>query len=349
MKRVLMLGPAPASRGGMASVISTLLAHGYGDDGCRFIATQVDGSAMRKAARAALALAQVLALLAARRVALLHVHVASGTSFWRKAAFIGAARLFGCPVLFHLHGGEFPAFIEQRLSGWRQRLALALIGGSKAAFALSAPAAAWLSERCRVASVEVFPNPVPNCSALPLRRGHDVLFLGRLEQRKGVFDLVRAFARASADLPGTRLVLAGEGDSAAVRALAARLGIGHRVVLPGWVGPMERAVLLAGAGVLVLPSYYEQMPMVLLEAMACGIPVIATRVGAIPEMLANGKCGLLLPVKDTEQLAASILRMMHDNILADTLSACGSERVKSIYAVDRVIERLKRRYKELAA
>lgn len=349
MKRVLMLGPAPASRGGMASVIGTLLEHGYGDDGCRFIATQVDGSALRKGARAAAALVQVTALLAARRVALLHVHVASGASFWRKAAFIGAARLFGCPVLFHLHGGEFPVFIEQRLHGWRQRLAIALIRGCRAAFALSAPAAAWLSERCEVSSVEVFPNPVPDCAAQPLRRGRDVLFLGRLEQRKGVFDLVRAFAKASAGLPGTRLVLAGEGDSAALLALAARLGISHRLVLPGWVEPVQRAVLLAGAGVLVLPSYHEQMPMVLLEAMACGIPVIATKVGAIPEMLANGKCGILLPVKDTEQLAASIICMMHDNILADRLSACGSERVRSTYAVGKVIERLKRRYEELAA
>ena len=345
-----MLGPAPQSRGGMASVVQVLLAHGYGADGrCRFIATQVDGGTLRKAARAGMALLHVLTLLAAGRVALLHVHVASGASFWRKSVFIAAARLFACPVLFHLHGGQFPDFIDRRLSGWRQRLALRLIRTSCAAFALSEPAAAWLRERGQLALVEVFPNPVPPRSLPPQRRGGDVLFLGRLEHDKGVFELVHAFAAASAAMPGARLVLAGEGEAAAVAALAERLGIGAKLLLPGWVGPEKKAALLASAAMLVLPSHHEQMPMVLLEAMTYATPIIATRIGAIPEMLANGKCGILLAVKDTEQLTASILCMMHDSILADRLSACGLEQVETIYMVDKVIERLRRRYEELVA
>lgn len=350
MKQVLMLGPAPGSRGGMASVVATLLAHGYADDGrCRFIATQVDGGRARKAARAAIAFMHVLGLFLLGRIALLHIHVASGPSFWRKAAFIGMARLFRCPVLFHLHGGQFPAFVDWQLAGWRQRLALALIGQSAAAFALSEASAAWLRQRCRLRQVEVFPNPVPAWAGPPRQPGRDVLFLGRLELRKGVFDLVRSFAAASAAVPGARLVLAGEGDAAGVTALAAQLGIAGRVLLAGWVDGRRRAALLASAAVLVLPSYHEQMPMVLLEAMACGTPVIATRVGAIPEMLAHGKCGILLAVKDTEQLTASILRMMHDSIHADRLSACGLERVKAVYMAGTVIERLRRRYEELMA
>ncbi|MES2317538.1 MAG: glycosyltransferase family 4 protein [Pseudomonadota bacterium] len=347
MKQVIMLGPAPASRGGMASVVATLLAHGYEDGNCRFIATQVDGGRARKAAQAAIAFVHVLSLFLAGRIALLHMHVASGSSFWRKAGFMAMARLFGCPVLFHLHGGQFPAYIDRQLTGWRQRLALALIRQSAAAFALSDASAAWLRARCQLAQVEVFPNPVAAWFGPARQPGRDVLFLGRLEESKGVFELLRAFAAAA--LPGARLVLAGEGEGAAVSALAAQLGIGASVVLPGWVDQRQRAGLLASAAVLVLPSYQEQMPMVLLEAMAAGIPVIATSVGAIPEMLAHGKCGILLPVKDTEQLAASILRIMRDSIHADRLSACGLERVKTIYMADIVIERLRRRYEELAA
>lgn len=350
MKQVVMLGPAPGSRGGMASVIACLLAHGYADGGgCRFIATQVDAGTPRKLAVAGAAFVRVFALLARGRVALLHVHVASGASFWRKAVFIACARLFRCPVLFHLHGGQFQEFIDCRLGRRRRRLALALIGTSRAAFALSAASAAWLRERAGVRQVEVFPNPVAACATPPRRRGRDVLFLGRLERSKGVVELVHSFAAASTALPGARLVLAGEGDQAALAALAARLGIADRLVLPGWVDAPARAALLASAAVLVLPSYNEQMPMVLLEAMACGTPVIATKVGAIPEMLDNGKCGILLAEKDTEQLTASILCIMHDNILADTLSARALERVETTYLAALVIERLRRRYEEFAA
>lgn len=352
MKPVVMLGPSPASRGGMATVIGILLEHGYGADGsCRFIATHVDGGRLRKAARAGAALAQFGALLLAGRVSLLHVHVASGASFWRKAAFIGAARLFGCPVLFHLHGGRFREFVDVRLSGWRQRLALFLIGGACAAFALSDDAARWLRERCGIAAVEVFPNPIVARVPAPGLRGADILFIGRLEEKKGVFDLLHGFAAIHAAHPAARLVLAGEGDRAAVLALAGRLGIGDRLLLPGWVGESERAALLSTAALFVLPSHEEQMPMVLLEAMACGTPIVASDVGAIPQMLVDGnnnKFGIVVPVKNIDHLAAAILKILNDNILADTFSAGGLERVQSEYLVEKVLNRLRRRYEELA-
>jgi glycosyltransferase involved in cell wall biosynthesis len=348
MKTVVMIGPSPGSRGGMATVIGILLASGYGKgDRCRFIATQVDGSRLRKTGRAACALIHVTALLALGRVSLLHVHVASGASFWRKAAFIGAARLSGCPVLFHLHGGQFRHFIDVRLSGWRRRLALRLMQGPGAAFALSADAAALLASTCPSTPIEVFPNPIATVPPLPRRPGASVLFIGRLEQPKGVFDLVHAFARVRASCPDARLVLAGDGDRAPLHALAASLGVAGRVSMPGWVGVDQRAALLAHAGVFVLPSHHEQMPMSLLEAMAAGTPVVATSVGAVPDMLGHGRYGTVVNAGDIDELAAAILKMLQDNILAEIFSARGLERVRSEYQAEIVLARLRRRYEEL--
>ncbi len=354
MKQVVMLGPSPAARGGMATVIATLLEHGYEADGrCRFIATHVDGSPARKAARALAALGQVTFLLARGKVALLHVHVASGVSFWRKAAFIGMARLFRCPVLFHLHGGEFREFIEQRLPPRRRRLALSLIRGSAAAFALTTPSADWLRAYCGLARVEVFPNPIGG----PVRdpavaragRGDEILFLGRLEEKKGVFDLLRAFAIVHAARPAQRLVLAGDGDQAPVRALARELGVEAAVDLPGWVGPARRTALMNRAALFVLASHHEQMPMAILEAMASGTAILATNVGAVADMLAYSNSESVVPVKEIAVLAASILRILTDNIRTDTLAMRGLEKVKSEYIVETVILRLRRRYEELAA
>ena len=348
MKTVLMIGPSPHSRGGMASVIATLLANGYGaDDGCRFIATQVDGSPVRKAGRAALALAQVVGLLALGRVALLHVHLASGASFWRKAAFIAAARLAGRPVLLHLHGGQFGHFLDQRLSGWRRRLALLLMRDASAAFALSAASARLLRAACPCAAVEVFPNPIDAQAPLPRTPGPTILFLGRLDAQKGVFDLLRAFALVHAACPRARLVLAGDGNPALPRQLAAALGVADQVTLPGWVDADQRAALLATAGVFVLPSHHEQMPMSLLEAMAAGTPVIASAVGAIPDMLGHGRYGTVVHAGNIDELAAAILEMLQDNILAENFSARGLERVKSEYHVEKVLARLRRRYEEM--
>ncbi len=348
MKTVIMIGPSPASRGGMSSVIRTLLDGGYGNnDGCRFIATQVDGGRARKAGRALVALLQVCAMLACGRVSLLHVHLASGASFWRKAAFIGAARMAGCPVLLHLHGGQFRHFLDRRLEGWRRRLALALLQDVQAAFALSEASAALLHQACPHAAIEVFPNPIAARRPPPRGRGRDVLFLGRLETQKGVFDLLRAFIRVHAVLPQARLVLAGDGDPAPLRALAGELGLAGLVSLPGWVDPVRRAALLADAGVFVLPSHHEQMPMSLLEAMAAGTPVIGADVGAIAHMLGHGRYGTVVQAGDIDELAAAILKMLQDNILAENFSARGLERVESVYHVEKVLARLRRRYEEL--
>ena len=343
-----MLGPSPASRGGMASVIRTLLEHGYGhDDGCRFIATQVDGTRLRKAGRALAAWAQVAALLALGRVALLHVHVASGASFWRKAAFIAAARLAGCPVLFHLHGGQFRHFLDQASPG--RRLAIAVMRSARAAFALSAESADLLRAHCPQCPIEVFPNPI--APGTPLARAPDksVLFLGRLDADKGVFDLLHAFARVRAVQHGARLVLAGEGDHQALRARAGQLGVMDSVTLPGWVDGAQRAALLATACVFVLPSHHEQLPMSLLEAMAAGTPVIGSAVGAIPDLLVHGRYGTVVPARNIDVLAAAILKMLQDNILAENFSARGLERVQSDYHVEKVLARLRLRYEELLA
>lgn len=347
MKKAVMIGPSPLARGGMATVVKTLIEHGYDDGGrCVFIATHVEGSALRKAGRAGAAFARFLAMLAQGEVALLHVHVASGVSFWRKALFIGAARLCGRPVLFHLHGGQFRNFIEG-LPGLRRRVALAAVRSAGAAFALTEASAAWLRDDCGIARVEVFPNPLPDAPALPRRPGQNVLYIGRLEEKKGVFELLQGFAGVLAARPGARLVLAGDGDGAAVMARAQQLGVAGSVDLAGWVDAPKRAQLLACAAVFVLPSWHEQMPMVVLEAMAAGTPVVATKVGAVPDMLAHGECGIVVAEHDTNALCASILRIMDDNILADMYSARGLERVQSEYMVERVLSRLRRRYKEL--
>lgn len=350
MKSVIMIGPSPAARGGMASVIQTYLAHGYEEGGrCRFIATHVDGGPLRKALRALAALLQFVGLLIGGRVAVLHVHLASGVSFWRKAPFMAAARLFRRPVLVHLHGGEFIDFIDVRLSGWRQRYALGLLRDAAAAFALTEVSAAWLRARAGLKTVEVFPNPIAGAAPLPRRPGRSVLFLGRLEEKKGVFDLIRAFAAVQAQSPDARLVLAGDGDADGARALAAELGVAGCVRLPGWVEADARAALLAEAAVFVLPSHKEQMPMSILEAMMATVPVVATDVGAVPHMLDQGKCGFIVEVSNIPQLAACILRILDDNVLADMISERGLARVKSEYMVGTVLRRLRQRYEELAA
>jgi glycosyltransferase involved in cell wall biosynthesis len=145
-------------------------------------------------------------------------------------------------------------------------------------------------------------------------RSFTVAFSGRLITLKGLDVLITAFARVRHQVPDARLVLAGGGNSAywADRAKEAGLG-GDAVHFLGHVPYREMPGFLRDADTLVLPSRSESMPYAVLEAMSCGLPVVATRIGGIPEIIDDGRNGLLVPPNDPKGLAESLLALARDD------------------------------------
>jgi glycosyltransferase involved in cell wall biosynthesis len=140
-------------------------------------------------------------------------------------------------------------------------------------------------------------------------KGRIALYVGRLEPQKGLGELIEAFARVAQGGPQeTRLVLVGDGAMRAeLERKAARLGT---VTLAGVRPPAEVAQFLGAADVLVLPSWAEGTPNVVLEALASGRPVIASRVGGIPDVVEEGRTGLLVPPRDVRALGEALRKAM---------------------------------------
>jgi hypothetical protein len=110
VKQVVMLGSAREVRGGISAMVNVCFEHGLFDRWeARYLPTHCDGGKPKKALLAAASLARFAGLLLSGRVGLVHVHIASGASFWRKAAFIALARLAGVPYVLHVHAGDFEA------------------------------------------------------------------------------------------------------------------------------------------------------------------------------------------------------------------------------------------------
>ncbi len=145
--------------------------------------------------------------------------------------------------------------------------------------------------------------------------------LGRLHADKGIYDLLDALSQLRAAVPDVRLVCAGEGERAAVARYAERLGIGDAVKFTGWVGPSGKRALLESAAVCALPSYDEGMPLGLLEAMAAGVPVVATRVGGVPDIVEDGVSGILVEPGSPLALAGAIVRVLGDRETRERLAA----------------------------
>jgi len=245
-------------------------------------------------------------LLARERVSLVHAHGSRG------ALYAGlAGRWLGVPLVWHVRVDDRDPWLDPVLT----RLASAIVVNSAAT-------AARLSARAVTAGkLTIVPNgvdlarfsPKPPDPALRATLGLDptlpvVGFFGRLERRKGVDVLLDAAARVHTKLPVTFL-LVGDGPMAAplaTRTTAA--GIPARLV--GWRGDVPDLMRLCA--VVVLPSRQEAFGRVLIEAMAAGVPVVATAVGGIPEVCVDGVTALLVPPEDPDALAVAIALTLTD-------------------------------------
>ena len=180
---------------------------------------------------------------------------------------------------------------------------------------------------------ELYDRPIPQTDGLHL------VFVGRLTAIKGLRVLMEAMAAAHADRPDLRLTLVGDGpDRPWLEAAAASMD--GAVRFAGYQSQEGVAEILAGADALVLPSFAEGVPVVLMEAMASGKPVIATQLAGVPELVEDGVSGLLVPPGDPAALAAAIGRLAGDAELRARMGEAGRAKVRAEFDVRLEAKRL---------
>jgi glycosyltransferase involved in cell wall biosynthesis len=352
-KSIVMLGTSLATKGGIASVVQVYVDTGlFQRFPVRYIATHRDGGAAAKLDAMVRAYLSLLWMLLRGKVALMHVHVASRASFWRKCGMLLLGRLFRVPSIVHLHGGGFQVFYEKECGPARRWLIRNIYDNASRIVVLSGQWETWVRGMTRNKNVTSLYNPVAVSDTVPDWASRDrasVLMLGRLNRGKGAYDLVKAAATMPPGQAALRLKLGGDGEVEQVGAAARSAGIGDRVDLLGWVGPEDKARYLATATVFTLPSYHEGLPMSVLEAMAAGLPVVTTPVGGIPEAVTDGVEGFLVAPGDTAALADRLGRLLADPGLAERMGQAGRRKVESTFAHSIIMPRLERMYMELGA
>jgi glycosyltransferase involved in cell wall biosynthesis len=169
---------------------------------------------------------------------------------------------------------------------------------------------------------------------------------GRLHRQKGFADLITALAQVREHFPAVRLLLVGDGELRGdLEAHAQALGLSEVVA---FAGPRtDIPEILAGLDLFALPSLWEGLPNVVLEAMAAGLPVAATAVGGTPEVVVDGITGILVPPHDPGALARPITRLLRDPDLRCKMGQAGRERVERCFTVEQMIQRTQALYEDV--
>ncbi len=249
-----------------------------------------------------------------------HIHLPGGTGLVKASLFVAASRRQKVPTVSHLH--FWPSELRLFGSGLAEKRLARLLGGSDAIVTVSAELADYLRPLLPPGKrLLIMPNCVDLAGWLSIQKTPDagkktrLLFVGTVGRRKGVFELARAFANAQARHTAELVVIGGDGGSgelARLEQLAEQLGVSGQCRFLGPVYGAAKRQIFAGSDLFLLPSYAEGQPVAILEAMAAGLPIVATRVGAIPDVVQDGRNGLLVEAGDTAALTQAI-----DELVAD--------------------------------
>ena len=250
-------------------------------------------------------------------VPVVYSHAGAAPSMTREAIVLRIARLAGARTVMHLHASHIDEYLQSR-SG--SALLRALLSKVDALCVLTD----WWRQRLTDARLHkhivVVPNPLlPELEtfaesetrrAVPEDGRVTVLSLARLVEGKGIDVAIRALPF----LPErVHLVVAGDGPLlATLEHLSQSLGVSERVTFRGWISGDEKHDLFDGAHIFCLPSTKDSFPIAMVEAMSHGLPVVAVRWGGIPEVVPDGRAGLLVDADEPQQIAAAIVRLIDD-------------------------------------
>lgn len=288
--------------------------------------------------------AQVAAGGALGRLDLLHLNVAGRGSTLRKLVLAETAARVGLPTIVHLHDYDYGADLARRPAWLRARIAT-MFGRARRVIALGRRDAELIERALGVARdrIIVLHNAVPDPGPPAPRTGEPpmILFLGQLSDRKGVPELLRALATPALKARPWRLVAAGGGpEQARFSAEAAALGLAERVRFPGWLRQDATWALLREASIFALPSHAEGQAMALLEAMANGLAIVTTPVGAHLEAVSDGVSARIVPPGDVAALARTLATLLDDAALRQELGRAARQVFCERFSVDTYARRL---------
>jgi len=340
-KRILIVGPVPPPYHGVAVMMQSLIDGLKNKEGFEFIHLNTQDPnknknfgklSARNLSSALRFILRLLAYLVRERIDLVYIPISQ--NFWgfaRDSVFVLlSGLLFRRRVVIHLHGGHFKRFFDRSTSLGKlyKRFVFRYVDrGIVLGHCLKGILRDVLPpERIDVVYNGVDADPFDHIGTDKGSKGNfKILFAGVLTESKGFFDLIKAMPSITAKYPEVQTLIAGRWEDGSLRnrvsAFVRENRLKDKVRFVGVVTGQEKARLFAGADLFVYPTYFrlEGQPVVILEAMASGLPVISTDRGSIREMITDGRNGFIVSPRFPQQIAEKICLLIADRSLREQM------------------------------
>ena len=330
--------------GGVSSVVDTYNKY---FDGLRYIPTWKQTNKIGKAFFFLFNYLRLFVLLCFdRRIKIVHIHAASDASFERKMLIFNLAKSFGKKTVLHMHAGEFDRYYQE--SSRKKQIRNTIMNCDKLIALSNSWREYYIKFGKKAEDVILLNNIVnPPTKQKAYQRNLHLLYLGWLGDKKGVFDLIDVVIEHKGELKGKfNLKLGGFDNYNRINTLIRDNSLEELITLEGWVSGEKKDSILDWANVFILPSYYEGLPISILEAMSYGMPIISTPVGGIPDVVKDGVNGILVKPGNKEQIWKAIKTFIDRPQLMEEYGKASLKLVEP-YTPESVLTHLRTIYKEL--
>ena len=329
MRKVLMLGPARNVKGGMTTVIDNYYNAGLN----KIVELKYIETCNDSRNRALKFLKEIEGKInfykEIDKYDVVHIHMASRRSTFRKAKYAHIAKKKGKKVILHIHGGEYKIFYNECNEKQKEYIKETFNLADKI-IVLSESWKQYFKSLVNEEKIVVISNAIkiPNDFEKDFNR-NELLFLGRIYEQKGIYDLLEAFSKLKNEFSDIRLSICGDGELDKINKFIVENNLTSNIKCYGWVSGKEKEKLLTKSSIFLLPSYNEGMPMSILEAMAYKNIVITTNVGGI--MIAPG---------NKEQLYIKIKDIIKDKNKKEKISENARRLIENKFDINKVIKKL---------
>ena len=270
-----------------------------------------------------------------KEVHVAHITTSGQLALIRDILFLAIFNVHKIKTVYHLHFGRIPQIFEKR--GIEYKLFLKALSLSSKVIVIDLRTYQTLYNRYEEGKICYIPNPIKKFSYNTEVEKNTVIFVGNVLKAKGVEELLEVWEKVVELHPDWNLTIAGFCEETYKKYLESKYSF-KNVIMEGYVAHDEILRKISEAVFLVLPSYTEGFPNVVIEAMMCGKAVIGTDVGAISDIL-SGECGIIIQPQNTKELEESIIRLINDKKLRMTMGKNGKEKALEHYSSNVVFKK----------